>query len=107
MNFFERAPPADFPDKVLGEQERNFPDPPVPFSEKEYFKTGNFHARAGEPRARRFGETRAAFKENISVQWQGYRHCSDAGSRDRNCLRFRLVMNSFSNPELEIKRFAR
>ena len=49
MNFFERVPPADFPDKVLGEQERNFTDPPVPFSEKEYFKTGNFHARAGEP----------------------------------------------------------
>ena len=37
MNFFERVPPADFPDKILGEEERNLTDPPVPFSEKEYF----------------------------------------------------------------------
>ena len=39
MNFFERVPPADFPDKILGEEERNLTDPPVPFSEKEYFGT--------------------------------------------------------------------
>ena len=35
MNFFERVPPVDFPDKILSEQERNLTDPPVPFSEKE------------------------------------------------------------------------
>ena len=95
MNFFERVPAADFPDKILSKQERNLTDPPVPFSEKR-----------GAP-AKRFTESRAAFKENISVSWKGHRHCSDAGCGDRNFRRFRLVVDSFSDRELEIKRFAR
>ena len=45
MNVFEHVP-ANFPDKILGEQERNLTDPPVPFSEREYFRTENIHACA-------------------------------------------------------------
>ena len=42
MNFFERVP-AKFPDKILGEQERNLPDPLVPFSESEYEAKSHIH----------------------------------------------------------------
>ena len=45
MNVVEHVP-ASFPDKILGKQERNLTDPPVPFSEREYFKTDNYHACA-------------------------------------------------------------
>ena len=45
MNVVEHVP-ANFPDKILGKQERNLTDPPVPFSEREYFKTDNHHACA-------------------------------------------------------------
>jgi hypothetical protein len=48
MNVFEHVP-ANFPDKILGEQERNLTDPPVPMSESEYFRTENIHARANRP----------------------------------------------------------
>ena len=42
MNFFERVP-ANFPDKILGEQERNLPDALVPFSESEYEAKSHIH----------------------------------------------------------------
>ena len=43
MNYFERVP-ANFPDKILGEQERNFPDHPLlPFSESEYEANSHVH----------------------------------------------------------------
>src|SRR6185436_20186209 len=45
MNVVEHVP-ASFPDKILGKQERNLTDPPVPFSEREYFKTDNYRACA-------------------------------------------------------------
>ena len=48
MNIVEHVP-ANFPDKILGEQERNLTDPPVPMSESEYFSTENIHARANRP----------------------------------------------------------
>lgn len=48
MNFVEHLP-ANFPNKILGEQERNLTDPPIPFSEREYFGTENDHACGNGP----------------------------------------------------------
>ena len=42
MNVVEHVP-ANFPDKILGKQERNLTDPPVPFSESEYEAKSDIH----------------------------------------------------------------
>ena len=49
MNFFERKPAEIFPDKILGKQECNLPDIPLPISESEYFRTKSVCASPNGP----------------------------------------------------------
>ena len=49
MNFFERNPAANLSDKILGKQECNLSDIPLPISESEYFRTKRVGASPNGP----------------------------------------------------------
>lgn len=49
MNFFERKPAANLPDKIFVKQECKLPNIPLPISESEYFRTKSVGASANGP----------------------------------------------------------